>query len=64
MALTGSIEAYAYAQVNSGNLLALGTFAGHIWAQDGDATPAPPTANVNVSMVHGDADETLPSAAG
>lgn len=61
---TGGIEAHAYAQANPGNVLAVGTFAGPVWAQSGNSSPSPPTGNVNVFMVHGDSDETLPYCGG
>ena len=61
---TGGMEAHAYAQANPGNVLAIGTFAGPLWAQNGFATPPPPVGNVNVFIAHGDADPTLPYCGG
>lgn len=61
---TGGLEAHAYAQANPANVLAIGTFAGPIWAQNGFETPGQPTGNVNVFMAHGDEDATLPYCGG
>ena len=56
---TGGLEAHAYAQANPSSVLAIGTFAGPLWAQSGNSTPFPPTGPVNAFMAHGDADSTL-----
>ena len=61
---TGGLEAHAYAEANASNVLAIGTFAGPLWAQNGTSTPYPPKGPVNVFVAHGDADSTLPYCGG